>query len=236
MSNRFKLVLIIRFLGNLFFLAGVAGFIFIFGPLAQAEVKYRVDKVRGIKRTVPRMTTSAQPPAEELSSPSPPAGEPVSFSNITSSENTIIPVSTEYGIVIERINANAKIVPGVNPANEKEYVAALAHGVAEALGSTPPGEPGNLYLFSHSTDAPWNIVRFNAIFYLLRELEVGDRVLIFYKNRRYDYVVIDKTIAEPNDVSYLTNRYNDPVLTLQTCDPPGTLWKRLVVRAKLVSG
>ncbi len=138
-------------------------------------------------------------------------------------------------IAVEKINANAKVVPNVNPGDEKQYVQALSEGVAEALGSTPPGVPGNLYLFSHSTDAPWNIIRFNAIFYLLKELEPGDKVIIFYQNRRYDYIVFDKTIAKPDDVSFLTNRYDAPVLTLQTCDPPGTLLNRLIIRAKLVS-
>lgn len=157
----------------------------------------------------------------------------IDFQAIETSENSIIPASTEYGIVIEKIGANAKVVAGVNPANERQYVQALTGGVAEALGSTKPGQPGNLYLFSHSTDAPWNIIRYNAVFYLLKELAAGDQVIIFYQNRRYNYIVFDKTIAQPNDVSYLTNRYDSPILTLQTCDPPGTLLNRLVVRAKL---
>lgn len=212
MSKHFKIILAVRFTGYLVFFFGLIGFIFMLGPLVQAEIRYRVDGILQVKRTVP-----------------------ISFSNVSASENSIIPVSTEYGIVIEKINANSRVVAGVSPVDEREYVAALASGVAEALGSTPPGENGNLYLFSHSTDAPWNIIRFNAIFYLLRELEAGDRVVIFYQNKRYDYVVFDKVIAEPSDVSYLTNRYDSPILTLQTCDPPGTLLNRLVVRAKLVS-
>ena len=60
-------------------------------------------------------------------------------------------------------------------------------------------------------------------------------MIVFYKNRRFDYVVFDKSVVSPNDVSYLTNQYDAPVLTLQTCDPPGTLLNRLIVRAKLVS-
>lgn len=226
MSKRFKIVLLVRFFGYFIFFTGLLSFIFILGPLVQAEVGYRIDKIRGVKRTISNVITSETVSEGE---------EEVSFGSVTTSENTIIPASTQYGIVIEKINANAKVVPGVHPGNEREYVAALQNGVAEALGSTPPGQPGNLYLFSHSTDAPWNIIRFNAVFYLLRELERGDRVVIFYQNRRYDYIVFDKTIAKPEDVSYLTNRYDEPVLTLQTCDPPGTLLNRLVIRAKLVS-
>lgn len=231
MSRRFKIIFAVRFFGYLVFFTGLISFIFMLGPLIQVETKYRIDRISGVKRTVADSVDSS-PQLAPLGSP---GGESVSFSNVRASENSIIPVSTEYGIVIEKINANAKIVAGVNPANEREYTAALGSGVAEALGSTPPGQPGNLYLFSHSTNAPWNIVRYNAIFYLLKELEPGDRVIIFYKNKRYDYIVFDKVIAQPTDITYLTNRYDFPVLTLQTCDPPGTLINRLIVKARLVN-
>lgn len=212
--------------------------------MIQVEVVYRVERALGVKRTVVQSTREESKPTSQVSDgrPAPGAsgssgtnGGPASFNNVESSENTIVPVSTEYGIVIEKINANAKIIPNVNAADEKEYVQALYQGVAAALGSTLPGQPGNLYLFSHSTNAPWNIVRYNAVFYLLKELVPGDRIIIFYQDKRYDYIVFDKLIVSPADVSYLTNRYEQSVLTLQTCDPPGTLINRLIVRAKLVN-
>ena len=231
MSNRFKLILAVRFFGYFLFFAGVISIFVMLGPLVQAETSYRMDRILKVKRTVPKMITSSEQQGNLASE----NGGPVDFTNVEASEGSIIPVSTEYGIVIEKINANAKVVANVNPGNEIEYSRALTQGVAEALGSTPPGKPGNLYLFSHSTDAPWNIVRLNAVFYLLKELEKGDRVIIFKNDRRYDYIVFDKSIVKPDDVSYLTNAYNYPVLTLQTCDPPGTLLNRLIIRAKLVS-
>ncbi|MBI4038367.1 sortase [Candidatus Daviesbacteria bacterium] len=231
MSRRYKLILTVRFLGYLIFFIGLFSLVFLFGPLIGAELKYRADRILGIKRFVASTRQKESKPSDSQTNP---VG-PNDFSLISAEDNSIVSVSTEYGIVIEKINANAKIIANVNPANEKEYVQALQGGVAEALGSTPPGQPGNLYLFSHSTDAPWNIIRFNAVFYLLRELEKGDRVIIFYKDKRYDYIVFDKVIVRPDDVSYLTDRYELPVLTLQTCDPPGTLLNRLIVRAKMVS-
>lgn len=229
MSKHFKIVLFIRFFGYFIFLVGLVSFIFVLGPLAQAEIDYRFDLVRGVKRTVALdaapMTARPTPGVSN-------SGE-ASFGNVPAPADVITPVSTQFGIVIEKINANAEVVPNVNPANEKEYVNALQKGVAHAAGTSLPGEKGNMYLFSHSTDAPWNIVRYNAIFYLLRELEIGDRVVIFYQGKRYDYYVFDKRVVGAADVQYLTAKYNVPVLTLQTCDPPGTLFKRLIVRAKL---
>lgn len=229
MTKRFKLVLFIRFFGYFVFSIGLLSFLAVFGPLVKAEFGYRWDNIRGIKRSVPLVITSSGSEASLSASSVPAAG----FGQIKTSAEVITPLSTDFGIVIEKINANAKIIANVNPANEREYVSALTKGVAHAAGTKFPGEKGNIYLFSHSTDAPWNVIRYNAVFYLLRELEVGDRVILFYNYRRFDYFVYDKTIVNPTDVSFLTNQYDESILTLQTCDPPGTLLKRLVIRAKL---
>lgn len=206
------------------FFLGLAIFVFVMGPLVSSEFNYRKDQLLGVRHVVPTVITSETQAGE---------GNPTSFGNIQAGGQTITPVDTSFSIVIEKINANAKVVANVDPSSEKAYTQALSVGVAHAAGTNLPGEKGNIYLFSHSTDAPWNIVRFNAIFYLLRELEPGDRVIVFYEYKRYDYIVYDKVVADPSDVSYLTNKYDASVLTLQTCDPPGTLFKRLIIRAKL---
>lgn len=204
------------------FICGFIAFVAILGPVVQVEFTYRWDKVWGIKHTVPTVVTSDGTQSD------------LSFGDLSAASNSITPISTEFGLVIEKINANARVIADVDPGSEKAYALALTEGVAHAKGTTYPGQKGNIYLFSHSTDAPWNIVRYNAIFYLLRELEPGDKIITFYQNKRFDYVVVDKAIVRPNDVSYLTNVYEGSILTLQTCDPPGTLLNRLIVRAKLV--
>lgn len=233
-SRNFKKVFAVRFLANFIVLFSLVLLAFEFGPLIKAEFSYRRDAFL-------KTTHSLDQPSQSVVSssqttvvlPSPGGGS--SFSELLAPDiKPITPVSTDFGIVIEKINANALVVPDVDPNSEKAYQSALAKGVAAAKGSTLPGEPGNLYIFSHSVDAPWNIIRFNAVFYLLREMEIGDKVVIFYKGRRFDYLVYDKVIADPKDISFIVNRYDKPVLTLQTCDPPGTLINRLVVRAKLV--
>ncbi len=212
-----------------------------FGPVLAVELNYRFDQITGKKHQVAQTVITSEGQSQVTgdtgttgtTSTTGIEGESQGFGAIESSENLIKPVSTDFGLVIEKINANAKIVAQVDPGIERDYIAALKEGIAEAKGSTKPGEPGNLFLFSHSTDAPWNIARYNAIFYLLRELEAGDRVIIYYEGRRFDYIVFDKAVTSPSDISYLTNRYDRPVLTLQTCDPPGTVLNRLIIRAKL---
>ena len=119
-------------------------------------------------------------------------------------------------------------------------MAALKKGAAHAAGTADPGDEtkanNNVFIFAHSTLNIWDVPKYNAIFILLRELEKGDRVSTFYQGRRYDYEVFDKKVVEATDVKYLTEPSKDPILTLQTCDPPGTQLRRLIVTAKLVAG
>lgn len=144
----------------------------------------------------------------------------------------ITPVDADFGIVIPKISANAKIFPNINPFNEKEFLPVLQKGVAHAKGTYFPGGGRNIYLFAHSTDAFYNAGRYNAVFYLIGKLETGDEIDIYYKNKIFKYFVYEKKVVSPGAVKYL-NQGNEEILTLQTCYPPGTTLKRLVVRAKL---
>ncbi len=145
------------------------------------------------------------------------------------------PIDPEFSIVVPKIAANAKIYPNTDPSNENIYLDVLNKGVAHALGTTFPGEGGHIFLFAHSTDYFWNISVYNAIFYLLYKLEKGDEVNLFYKGQRYVYKVIGKEVVDPSEVQYLTRKTNREFLTLQTCWPPGTTLKRLLVFAVRVA-
>lgn len=232
-STKFRKIFLVRFLAYVFTFTGLITVLLILEPVVSEEGKYRLDQLFNRRHTLPRVVTSASLSTSTSAGTSP---QSTGFGSLAfGGSETIVPVDTNFGIVVEKINANAKVVANVDPGNEREYIQALSQGVAHAKGTVFPGEKGNVYLFSHSADAPWNIVRFNAIFYLLGKLEPGDRVILFYQGRRYDYVVFDKQVVAANDTSYLTRGYDDSVLTLQTCDPPGTLVNRLIVRAKLAT-
>jgi len=146
----------------------------------------------------------------------------------------LVPKDPQFSIVVPKIGANAKIIPNVDAANEKIYLDALNRGVAHTLGTSFPGEGGHVFLFAHSTDYFWNIGSYNAIFYLLNKLENHDQINIFYKGQRYVYRVIGKQVVDPSRVEYLTRKTNKEFLTLQTCWPPGTTLKRLLVFANRV--
>lgn len=230
-SAQFKKTFAIRFIAYLSVFVGGLAILFQFGPVLISEVGYQKDQLLGVKRTIAPQVINSAGLIQQTNSNS----ASTSFGGLEGLTTTqITPVSTDFGIVIPKIDANSVVIPDIDPSNTVQYTAALAKGVAEAQGSTPPGQNGNLYIFSHSVDAPWNVARFNAVFYLLRDLSSGDEVDIFYQGRRYQYSVFDKQIVDPSNVSLLEARYDKPVLTLQTCDPPGFLTHRLIVRAKLV--
>lgn len=139
---------------------------------------------------------------------------------------------TSYSLYIPKISATSKVIGNVDAGSETAYLAALKLGVAEVAGLAHPGQVGTTYLFAHSTDSPLNFARYNAVFYLLDRLENGDRVEVMYQNKLYKYQIVSKQILAASDTRYLLPQTNQEKLVLQTCYPPGTSWKRLVVEAR----
>ncbi len=147
----------------------------------------------------------------------------------------IKPVNTDFAVVIPKISANSAVIANVDPFNSSTYQLALRHGIAHAAGTAFPGHAGNSFLFAHSS-SDWYIAnRYNSVFYLLNKLEKGDKVEAYYKGKKYTYIVSDKKLAEPTDISYLSphTKEGDSTITLMTCWPPGTTIKRLIIVASL---
>ncbi len=198
----------LQILGNVLILAGIAIVVFTFWPAAKEETKYNVEKALNVKYSL---------------DPKPGSGE-----------RKLTPVNTDFSIVIPKIAATAPIIDGVDSQDPKSYLPALLRGVAHAKGTMYPQDAGNVYLFAHSTDAFYNVGRYNAVFYLIGKLENGDEIDVFYKGQKIKYQVYDKKVVEPNDIKYLGDLGVGKTLTLQTCYPPGTTLKRLVVLARQV--
>ena len=143
----------------------------------------------------------------------------------------IYPVDEEFSLVIPKIGANSKVIADVDPFDSKQYQQALTKGVAHARGTSLPGQPGNIFLFSHSSVNFFEASRYNSIFYLLNKMEPGDEIFIVFKGTVYKYSVTDRAIVPAHDVTYLKGSGSGQTLTLMTCWPAGTTLKRLVVQA-----
>ena len=203
-----------KILSTFLIISGLMILLFIFGPVLTEELQYRFDRAGGFRYSLEADPDFPQPQIRQL-----------------------VPQDKGFGIVIPKINVNASIFPDVDPNNPKEFLPILRKGVAHAKGSAFPDEEGNVFLFAHSSDSFYNVGRYNAIFYLIGKLEKGDEVDVFYRNKRYEYEVIAKGVVEPLGIKpYLDktiSKDDENTITLQTCYPPGTTLKRLIVLAKL---
>lgn len=235
MSNNkeYARLLLFRTVGNFLVLLSLLLVLKIFGPIAGQEISYAYKQYRGITTVVVfKESNTATKKAHPVATPT---QQPNAFASVVQKlqikQEVIVPVDTEFSIVIPKISANSFVETNVDSSNYDEYIGALKNGVAHARGTALPGDSGHMYLFAHSTDNLLNISSYNAVFYLLYKLEPDDRIYIFYKNKKYAYKVIDKSIVDPTQIEYITKQSSKPFLTLQTCWPPGTTLKRLLVFA-----
>jgi LPXTG-site transpeptidase (sortase) family protein len=225
-SNEYARILILRTIGNFLLITSLFMIIKTFWQPIKEELIYFVDSKIEKKYVIKQdQISNIKYQNEELSK-----GLLARAFNIEQVE-VLTPVDPNFSIVIPKIGANARVLPNVDASDKQTYLNALNHGVAHTLGTAFPGEGGHIFLFAHSTDYFWNISSYNAIFYLLYKLEKGDEVNIFYKGQRYVYRVIGQEIVDPSQVQYLTRKTNREFLTLQTCWPPGTTLKRLLIFA-----
>jgi LPXTG-site transpeptidase (sortase) family protein len=151
-----------------------------------------------------------------------------------SPEPTIASPEDVFSINIPDLDIQSVVVPNVDPTDPTHYTTALKEGIAHAQGTGLPDQleiNKTMYLFAHSTDSPWNILRYNAQFYALKDAEIGQNVELVFWGKKYVYTIEDKQIVEPQDVSALQPQMEREQLILQTCYPPGTTNKRLLIIA-----
>jgi len=144
-----------------------------------------------------------------------------------------VKTTTEFTITIPSINAQAKVISNVSPWDQAEYRSALEKGVAHAKGSYLPNQKGTVFLFAHSSDTPWHMTRTNTPFVKLSQIKMGEKIFLSKDGKLYSYKVVKKITVSPSDVSFLEDLSPEQLL-LQTCTPPGTALKRLIVFAEKI--
>lgn len=102
-------------------------------------------------------------------------------------------------------------------------------------GTAIPFEKGNAVVFGHSTlPQLYDPKSYTTIFTYLYELSPGDEITVSVGKKTYKYRVENVTVIDPDNTTVLEQNYSDSFLTLVTCTPPGTIWKRLVVKSRIV--
>lgn len=136
-------------------------------------------------------------------------------------------------LIIPKLNVTAPIV-FIDTTEEKSVLTALQDGVVHYAGTANPGENGNSVFFGHSSNDLWEKGNYKFIFALLEKLTVGDQYEIHYQSKKYIYTVEETKVVAPTDLSVL-NQTATPYSTLITCTPPGTSWRRFIVKGKQTS-
>lgn len=210
-----------RTLGVVLVYLAVSGFLFFYKDAFSKELSYQKSQLTKAHQKQDKTKSSDL----EVQAHHPSVQEEAEFYGVDS----------KFSIFIPKIEAKSVVFPNVDITNAQEYLSALEEGVAHAKATAFPGEDKTVFLFAHSTDeSPLNVSKYNAVFYLLRKLEQRDQIIVFYKNEKFVYEVTEKIVVDPKDVSWLNKDYGEERLILQTCDPPATTLRRLLVIAKPV--
>lgn len=131
-----------------------------------------------------------------------------------------------YALTIPRLDIDAATV---------EFGGDLKKSLVAWPTSPAPGTYGNNIIFGHSELPQFsNSKSYAGIFTYLMDLNKGDEIFVDYDGVRYKYLVSDKKVVDPIDLSVLEQRFDAGYITLITCVPPGTLWKRGIIKAKMV--
>ncbi|HRY60512.1 MAG TPA: class D sortase [Patescibacteria group bacterium] len=133
-------------------------------------------------------------------------------------------------LIIPKIGVSAPILfaDSKQPADIDKL---LSQGVVHYPDTAMPGEKGNVFITGHSSYYWWSKSAYSNVFSILNKLVVGDTVYVNYNYKRYTYIVNNIKIVAPNDLSVLSQG-NGNILTLMTCTPVGTNYKRLIVESQ----
>lgn len=110
----------------------------------------------------------------------------------------------------------------------------LSKHLVNLAGTSVPPDKGNTVIFGHSTlPQLFNPNDYKTIFANAHTLQEGDTIIATVNDVVYTYTIFSITVVEPDDTSVLSQSFDDSYITLITCTPPGTIWKRLIVKARL---
>jgi len=147
------------------------------------------------------------------------------FPNYKPQKNGSSQIQT-YTLSIPKLNIKNAVVSTVN--------SDLAKNLVNYGGTAIPADKGNAVVFGHSTlPQLYDAKSYKTVFTFLYELVPGDEIVANIAGVTYKYRVENITVVDPNNTSILQQNFDDSYLTLVTCTPPGTIWKRLAVKARI---
>jgi len=108
------------------------------------------------------------------------------------------------------------------------------HLVEYFTTSKNPVSKGTSVIFGHSTLPQWfDPKNYMTIFAHLHLIKDGDEIIVTVNGQDFHYKVFSISIMDSTNPNIFSQSFDNSYITLVTCTPPGTTWKRLVVRASL---
>ena len=224
---------LLRLLGLMLVLIGILTTGYVFLPLLSWQIYFApIFASQNIQAPIPQTTIVSTSTFQTLLSE---ASNSLSGVDYTNADNWFpnfkhqknggkqIPT---YFLSIPKLNIKNAVVSTVDTD--------LAKHLVNYDGTAIPAGKGNAVVFGHSTlPQLYDAKNYKTVFTYLYELTPGDEIILNVANVTYKYRVENITVVDPNNTSILQQNFDDSYLTLVTCTPPGTIWKRLAVRARI---
>lgn len=112
----------------------------------------------------------------------------------------------------------------------------LSKYLVHYAGTALPGEKGTAVILGHSTlPQLFDKDNYRTIFATLHTLQIGDEFYVKVNGASFKYKIFSIFITEATSTNIFLQNYDSSYVALVTCTPPGTVWKRLIVKGKLES-
>lgn len=213
---------------------GVILSFYIFYPLLSWQIYFvPVFATSNIESPIPRSTVLTPSTLKSLVSQ---ARDSLSFVDYTNAQNWfpnfkttgVAPKVATYKLSIPKIGIKDALV------STSDYD--LSKHLVNYAGTSIAPQKGNAVILGHSTlPQLFREKDYKTIFANLHTLEVDDKIIAIVDDVSYTYQILSITVVDPKDTSAFSQDYNDSYLTLITCTPPGTVWKRLIIKARIAS-
>jgi sortase A len=224
---------IIRLLGLMLVLTGILITGYIFLPLLSWQIYFApIFASQNIAAPIPQTTIVSAASFQTLLSQATDSLTGVDYTNADNwfpnfkHQKNGSQTVQKYSLSIPKLNIKNAVVSTVDTD--------LANHLVNYDGTAIPAGKGNAVVFGHSTlPQLYDAKNYKTVFTYLYELTPGDEIILNVANIVYKYRVENITVVDPNNTSILQQNFDDSYLTLVTCTPPGTIWKRLAVRSRI---
>lgn len=217
---------IVRFVSVLLILGGIVVSFYTFFPLFSWQLYFSEGFAsQNLKTPIPKLSTLVNTAGRTLSV------------NYLNANNWFPTYNVSANAQKSEVEAYSISIPsiGIKNAAVSTTDINLAQHLVNFTGTAIPPQNGNSVIFGHSTLPQfYNPKDYKTIFANAYKIKTGDEIFVNYQKITYKYKIISIIVVDPTDTWVLEQDTRDSFLTLITCTPPGTVWKRLVIKSQLI--